>query len=150
MVERVGGACSDARAQVGEFSRILEAKVGEFSRLLEAVHRLVDTKDDVGLAGGVCFEKGKEIKAGKNVRGELVGKDSNVLGRVEVSAKVEVREIDGAKETLSETTELTRMLTVRKEVTWVEGGRKREDGHHPQCREHDGLHPSCSSAGGWG
>jgi hypothetical protein len=52
-----------------------EAKVGEFSRLLEAVHRLVYTKDDVGLAGG-----------------ELIGEDFYVLGRVEVGSKVEVRD----------------------------------------------------------
>ena len=39
-----------------------EAKVGEFARLLEAVHRLVYSKDDVGLAGGVGLEEGKEIE----------------------------------------------------------------------------------------
>ncbi len=50
-----------------------KAKVGKFTRLLEAVHRLIYAKDDVvGLAGGVGFKKGKEIKAGENVRGELV------------------------------------------------------------------------------
>ncbi len=39
-----------------------EAKVREFARLLEAVHRLVYSKDDVGLAGGVGLEEGKEIE----------------------------------------------------------------------------------------
>ena len=39
-----------------------EAKVGKFARLLEAVHRLVDAKDDVGLAGGGGLEEGKEIR----------------------------------------------------------------------------------------
>jgi hypothetical protein len=75
-------------------------KVGKFARLLEAVHRLIDAKDDVGLAGGVGFEKGKEIKAGENVRGELVSKDFNELGRVEVGAKVEVRQVNRAKESV--------------------------------------------------
>ena len=32
-----------------------EAKVRQFARLLEAVLRLIYTKDDVGLAGGVGF-----------------------------------------------------------------------------------------------
>ena len=35
-----------------------EAKVREFARLLEAVHRLIDSKDDVGLAGGVSLDEG--------------------------------------------------------------------------------------------
>ena len=65
-----------------------EAKVGKFVRLLEAVHRLFYAKDDVGLAGGVGLDEGKEIKAGENVRGELAGEDFDVLGRVEVGAKV--------------------------------------------------------------
>jgi hypothetical protein len=77
-----------------------EAKVGEFSRLLEAVHRLVDTKDDVGLAGGVGLKEGNEIEVGENGGRELMGEEFYVLGRVEVGAKVEVREIDGAKESV--------------------------------------------------
>jgi hypothetical protein len=77
-----------------------EAKVWKFSRLLEAVHRLVDTKDDVGLAGGVGFKEGKEIEAGENGRGELMGEDFYVLGSVEVGAKIEVGEIDGAEESI--------------------------------------------------
>ncbi len=45
--------------------------------------------------------EGKEIiKAGENVRGELVGEDFDVLGRVEVGAKVEVRQINRAKESV--------------------------------------------------
>ncbi len=39
------------------------------------------------------MDEGEEIKAGENVRGELVGEDFDVLGRVEVSAKVEVRQV---------------------------------------------------------
>ena len=74
------------------------AKVGKFSRLLEAVHRFVYSKDDVGLAGGVGFKEGKEIEAGENGGGELMGEEFGVLGRVEVGAKVEVGEIDGAEE----------------------------------------------------
>jgi hypothetical protein len=34
------------------------------------------------------LDEGKEIKAGENVRGELAGEDFDVLGRVEVGAKV--------------------------------------------------------------
>jgi hypothetical protein len=118
MLEETGSG-SFVEAEGGE--KRDEAKVGEFSRLLEAVHRLVYTKDDVGLAGGVSFKEGKEIEAGENGGGELMGEDFYVLGRVEVGSKVEVREIDEAKETLSETTELKRMLTVGREATWVEG-----------------------------
>ncbi len=56
-------------------------------------------KDDVGLAGGVGFKKGKEIKkAGENVRGELMGKDFDESGRVKVGVKVEVRQVNRAKE----------------------------------------------------
>jgi hypothetical protein len=76
------------------------AKVGKFARLLEAVHRLIDAKDDAGLAGGVGFKKGKEIKAGENVRGELVGNDFYELGRVEVDAEVKVRQVNRAKESV--------------------------------------------------
>ncbi len=75
-----------------------EAKVGEFSRLLEAVHRFVYAKDNVGLAGGVGFKEGNEIEAGENGGGELMGEEFDVLGRVEVGAKVEVGEIDGTEE----------------------------------------------------
>jgi hypothetical protein len=67
-----------------------EAKVGEFSRLLEALHRLVYAKENVGLAGGVGFKEEKEIEAGENGGGELMGEDIDVLGRVKVDAKVEV------------------------------------------------------------
>jgi hypothetical protein len=42
----------------------------------------------------------EEIKAGENVRGELVGEDFDVLGRVEVGAKVEVRQVNRAKESI--------------------------------------------------
>ncbi len=50
--------------------------------LLEAVHRLVYSKDDVGLAGGVGFEEGKETEVGENGGRELMGKDFYILGRV--------------------------------------------------------------------
>ena len=75
-----------------------EAKVGKFSLLLEAVHRLVYAKDNIGLARGGGFKEGKEIEAGENGGGELMGEEFDVLGRVEVGAKVEVGEIDGAEE----------------------------------------------------
>ncbi len=75
-----------------------EAKVGEYSRLLEAVHRFVYSKDDVDLAGGVGFKEEKKIEAGKNGGEELMGEEFDVLGRVEVGAKVEVSEVDGAEE----------------------------------------------------
>ncbi len=63
-----------------------EAKVEEFARLLEAVHRLVYSKDDVGLAGGVGFEEGKEIEVRENGGREQMGKEFYILGRVEVSS----------------------------------------------------------------
>ena len=75
-----------------------EAKVREFSRLLEAVHRLVDAKDDVGLAGGVGLDEGKEIEVGENGGREEMGEDFDILGRVEGSAKIKVREVDRPKE----------------------------------------------------
>ncbi len=71
-----------------------EAKVGEFARLLEAVHRLVYSKDDVGLAGGVGLEEGEKVKVGENSGRELLGEDFYILGRVEVGSKVKVREIN--------------------------------------------------------
>jgi hypothetical protein len=63
-----------------------------------------------------------------------MGEEFDVLGRVEVGAKVEVGEIDGTEQGV------------------VGDDRVEEDvdGHHPQCREHGGLRPSCSSAGGRG
>ena len=67
MLEETGSG-SFVEAEGGE--KRDEAKVGEFFRLLEAVHRLVYTKDDVGLAGGVGFKEGKEIEAGENGGGE--------------------------------------------------------------------------------
>ncbi len=67
MLEEAGSG-SFVEAEGGE--KRDEAKVGEFFRLLEAVHRLVYTKDDVGLAGGVGFKEGKEIEAGENGGGE--------------------------------------------------------------------------------
>ncbi len=77
-----------------------EAKVGQFSRLLEAVHRLVDSKDDVGLAGGVELDKGEEVKAGKNLREELVSKYFDELGRVKGGAEVKIRQVYRAKESV--------------------------------------------------
>jgi hypothetical protein len=46
------------------------------------------------------LKKGKEIKAGENVRGKLVGNDFDELGRVKVGAKVEVRQVNSAKESV--------------------------------------------------
>jgi hypothetical protein len=77
-----------------------KAKVRKFTRLLEAVHRFVYAKDDIGLAEGFGFKKGKDIKAGESVRGELVGKDVYALGRVKVSVKVEIRQVNSAKESV--------------------------------------------------
>ncbi len=59
MFKKTGGGCFE-EAEGGE--KRDEAKVRELARLLEAVHRLVNSKDDVGLAGGVGFEEGKEIE----------------------------------------------------------------------------------------
>ncbi len=39
-----------------------EAKVGKFPRLLEAAHRLIYSKDDVGLPGGVGFDEGRRLR----------------------------------------------------------------------------------------
>ena len=50
-----------------------EAKVGQFARLLEAVHRLIYTKDDVGLAGGVGLDEGVKVEVRENSGRELVG-----------------------------------------------------------------------------
>jgi hypothetical protein len=63
------------------------------------------------------LEEGKEIKAGENVRGELVGEDFDVLGRVEVGAKEKSDKSMEPKKALSETTDLKRMLTVGREAT---------------------------------
>ncbi len=46
------------------------------------------------------MDEGEEIKAGENVRGELVGEDFDVLGTVKVDAKVEVRQVNRAKESV--------------------------------------------------
>ena len=75
-----------------------EAKVGQFARLLEAIHRLVDAKDDVGLAGGVGLDEGKEIEVGENGGREEMGEDFDILGRVEVGAKVKIRQVNRPKE----------------------------------------------------
>ena len=48
-------------------------KVREFARLLEAVHRLVNAKDDVGLAGGVGLDEGVKVEVRENSGRELVG-----------------------------------------------------------------------------
>ncbi len=148
-MKRQGGSCSFVEAEGGE--KRDEAKFGKFSRLLEAVHRLVYAKDDVGLAGGVGLVEGEEIKAGENVRGELVDEDFYELGRVKAGAKVEVRQVNRAKESV------VRDDRVKEDVDGGErgnlsggGGKRREDGHHQQYREHDGLRLSCSSAGGRG
>ena len=77
-----------------------ETKVGKFAGLLEAVHRLVNTKDDVGLAGGVGLNKGMKVKMGENSRRELVGEDFYVVGRGERGAKIKVGEVDGTKESV--------------------------------------------------
>jgi len=50
-----------------------EAKVRQFARLLEAVHRLIYTKDDVGLAGGVGLDEGVKVEVRENSGRELVG-----------------------------------------------------------------------------
>ncbi len=111
-------------------------------------HRLVYAKDDVSLAGGVGLKKGKEIEAGENGGRELMSEEFYVVGRVEVGSKVEVREIDEAKESVVGDNRVEEDVDGRERGDLGGGGgRKREDGHHPQCREHDSLRPSCSSAG---
>ena len=95
-----------------------EAKVGKFARLLEAVHRLIYSKDDVGLAGGVSLDEGMEIEVGENGGGELMGEDFDVLARVEVGAKVKVRQVNGAEESVVGD---DRVEEVEREATWVEG-----------------------------
>ena len=75
-----------------------EAKVGKFARLLEAVHRLIDSKDDVGLAGGVSLDEGEKVKVGENSGRELLGKKFDILGRVEGSAEVKVRQVNGVRD----------------------------------------------------
>ncbi len=54
----------------------------------------------MGLAEGAGFKEGKEIEAGENGGGELMGEDFYELGRVEVGSKIEVRQIDGAEESI--------------------------------------------------
>ena len=88
------GSCGFVEAESGEKRN--EAKVGQFSRLLEAVHRLVDSKDDAGLAGGVELDKGEEVKARENLRRELVSKYFDELGGVEVK----IRQVYRAKESV--------------------------------------------------
>ncbi len=76
------------------------AKVGEFARLLEAVHRLIYSKDDVGLAVGVSLDEGEKVKVGENSGRELLGKEFDILGRVERSAKIKIGEVDRPKESV--------------------------------------------------
>ena len=121
-----------------------EAKVRQFARLLEAVHRLIYTKDDVGLAGGVGLDEGVKVEVRENSGGKLVGEEFYILGRGERTAKIEIRQVDRAKESIVGDDR------VEEDVD----GRKRSDGRRSattrsaQCCEHDGLRPSCSSAGG--
>jgi hypothetical protein len=129
----------------------LPASLRQFARLLETVHRLMYTKDDVGLAEGVSFNKGEDVKeAGENVRGELVGKDFDELGRVNVGSKVKIREINGAEESVVGDNRVKEDVDAGERGDLSGGGRRREDSHRPECREYDGPRSSCSSAGGLG
>ena len=59
MFEKTGGG-GFVEAEGGE--KRDEAKVRQFARLLETVHRLIYTKDDVGLAGGVGLDEGVKVE----------------------------------------------------------------------------------------
>ena len=83
MFEKTGGG-GFVEAEGGEKRN--EAKVRQFARLLETVHRLIYTKDDVGLAGGVGLDEGVKVKVRENSGRELVGEEFYILGRAERSA----------------------------------------------------------------
>jgi hypothetical protein len=52
------------------------------------------TMYDVGLAGGVSLDEGGKVKVGENSGRELLGKTFDILGRVEGSANVKVRQVN--------------------------------------------------------
>jgi hypothetical protein len=54
----------------------------------------------VGFAAGGVLDEGEEVKAKEDRVGEEMGGEFDVLRRGEVSAKVEVRQIDGLKESM--------------------------------------------------
>ncbi len=54
----------------------------------------------MGFAAGGVLDEGKEVKTREDRVGEEMGGDFDVLRRGEVSAKVEVRQIDGPKESI--------------------------------------------------
>ena len=46
------------------------------------------------------MDEGEKVKVGENSGRELLGKEFDILGRVERSAKIKVRQVDGAKESV--------------------------------------------------
>ncbi len=54
----------------------------------------------MGFAAGGVLEEGEEVKAREDRAGEEMSGEFDVLGRGKVGAKVEVRQIDGPKESV--------------------------------------------------
>ena len=46
------------------------------------------------------MDEKKEIEVGENGGRELVGEDLNILGRVKVGTKIEIRQVNRAKESI--------------------------------------------------
>ena len=55
----------------------------------------------MGFAGGGGFDEREEVKTREDRVGEEMGGELGVLGRGKVGSKVEVRQIDGPKESIS-------------------------------------------------
>ena len=98
MTEKAGGR---GFKEIEGFEKGDKAEIGEFTCLLQSVHRFVDAEKEEGFAVGGVLDEGKEVKVRKDRVGEEMGVEFDVLGRGKVGAKVEVRQIDGPKDSIS-------------------------------------------------
>ena len=83
-----------------EIERLKErdkAEIGQLTCLFEAVHRFLNTENDVRLSSFVLFNEGEKKEARQDFGGKKISIDFNELGLREGRLKIEVGQIDRAK-----------------------------------------------------
>ncbi len=80
---------------------------------------------------------------------EDVGEDFNELGGRKIGAKIKIRKIKGAEESVSGDNGVKKGVDGGERRHGWRGDKKRGGGHRPRCPAHVGLRPSHRSGRGW-
>ncbi len=76
----------------------------------------------MGFAAGGVLDEGEEVKAREDRVGEEMSGEFDVLGRGEVNAKVEVRQIHGSKESVRQDNRVEKEIDAGKRSDMGGGG----------------------------